>query len=67
MPEMSGVDLARAVLTLRPEIPVLVTSGRINARDHALVESAGVRGTIDKPFTVQLLAESLARALRPAA
>ncbi len=67
MPEMSGVELARAILAIRPEIPVLVTSGRINAHDHALVEAAGVRDTIDKPFTVQLLAETLARALRPAA
>jgi len=67
MPEMSGVDLARAILAIRPEIPVLVTSGRINAHDQALLEAAGVHGTIDKPFTVQLLAESLARALRPAA
>ncbi len=67
MPGMSGVDLAREILAIRPDLPVLVTSGRINAADLARVEAAGIRGTIDKPFTVQLLAESLARVMRPAA
>ena len=67
MPGMSGVDLAREILATRPGLPVLVTSGRMHATDLARAESAGVRDTIAKPFTVQLLAESLAKALQPAA
>jgi signal transduction histidine kinase len=67
MPGMNGVDLAREILATRPDLPILVTSGRMHATDLARAQAAGVRSTIAKPFTVQLLAESLARALRPAA
>jgi two-component system cell cycle sensor histidine kinase/response regulator CckA len=63
MPGMSGLELAREVLASRPNLPVLMTSGRLHKNDAERARAAGVRQTIAKPFSYEALAESLAQAL----
>ena len=59
MPHMSGFDLAREVLALRPGMPVLVTTGYIRAEDEHAARAAGIRELILKPVTMHDLGRVL--------
>ncbi|MFA6543470.1 MAG: PAS domain S-box protein [Limisphaerales bacterium] len=64
MPHMDGLALVHAMQRMAPEIPVIVSGGRV---DEALVEqfkSLGVVKVVDKPFTQEQLAAALSLALR---
>ena len=61
MPGMSGFDLARELLTLRPELPVIVTSGYIRPEDEEAAKEIGVRAVVLKPDTVDEMAAALDR------
>ncbi len=53
MPGMSGIDLARALLQIRPGIPILMASGYIRAADNEQVRSLGLPDLILKPDTIE--------------
>jgi PAS domain S-box-containing protein len=55
MPGMSGIDVAREILSLRPDLPVVITTGYIRASDVAAARAAGVRDLILKPDTIEEL------------
>ena len=61
MPAMSGFDLARAVLALRPDTPVLVTTGYVRPEDEVVARQIGVREFILKPVASDELARVLDR------
>jgi PAS domain S-box-containing protein len=64
MPNMSGLDLARAVRALRADLPVILYTGfgdRIDAEDLAAV---GVRHVLGKPVEPHALAAALEDCLR---
>jgi CheY-like chemotaxis protein len=61
MPGASGLDVAREVARLRPDLPVVLTSGSINDELKALAPLAGVRELIYKPNTVEELCEVVGR------
>jgi PAS domain S-box-containing protein len=63
MPGMSGIDVAREVLALRPTLPVVITTGYVRASDVAATRSLGLRDLILKPDTIDELARLVARAL----
>ncbi len=50
MPEMSGFQLARAVLAVRRDLPVLMTTGHMRAEDHVTAQAIGIRAVITKPL-----------------
>jgi PAS domain S-box-containing protein len=63
MPRMTGLELARAVRGLRPDLPVLLVTGYADGlRDDALV-TAGVTGVLHKPVEPAELFAWLARCL----
>jgi PAS domain S-box-containing protein len=64
MPHMSGFELARKVLALRPEIPVLVTTGYIRTEDEENARALGIRDLVLKPTNMNDLAQSLDRLFR---
>jgi PAS domain S-box-containing protein len=66
MPGMSGLKLAEAVLTLRPSLPVILTSGYISGEDEARARAVGVRRMIPKPDTLDELADALHAQLQAA-
>ena len=55
MPRMNGADLARAVATLRPGLPILFISGHPE-RAGAGLDPAGAPNLLMKPFTADTLA-----------
>lgn len=60
MPGIDGLDLAREVLAVRGDIPVLVTTGLIQDEDVERARAIGVRDVVLKPATVGDLAAVLA-------
>jgi PAS domain S-box-containing protein len=61
MPGMSGFELARSVLDLRPDVPIVMTSGYLSADDQRTGVQLGLRALILKPNTVDELAEVLSQ------
>jgi UDP-3-O-acyl N-acetylglucosamine deacetylase len=63
MPELDGVELVAAIRERAPDLPIIVISG------HGLVETAmrvtelGAAQFLEKPFTLESLLDSIARAL----
>ena len=62
MPQMGGIQFVRTLQRMVPEIPIIVASGRIDAKDEAELRSLGLQTLLSKPFTQ----ETLTRALRQA-
>jgi len=67
MPGISGLELARAILRLRPRMPVVMTSGSLPPEDASELKDAGVAEVVPKPSSPQDLAAALRRALERAA
>jgi PAS domain S-box-containing protein len=61
MPSMSGIEFASQVLRLRPEVPVVMTSGYVRPKDRESVMKTGVRDLLLKPNTVEELGDVLHR------
>ncbi len=59
MPRMSGFDLARELLALRPGLPILMTSGYVRPEDQKAAEALGIPRVILKPSTIDDLAQAL--------
>ena len=59
MPGMSGFELARAILAIRSDVPLVMTSGYVNPRDEDTARSIGVLAMILKPNTVEELGQVL--------
>jgi two-component system, cell cycle sensor histidine kinase and response regulator CckA len=56
MPEMNGLDVARALRAIRGDLRVGLTSGEHPIPEEALA-AAGVRALLDKPFALGQLAD----------
>jgi PAS domain S-box-containing protein len=63
MPGMSGFDLGSAILAVRPDVPIVMTSGYFRPEDQRRAEETGIRELILKPDTVEELWRSLDRLL----
>ena len=55
MPGMQGLDVAREIRRIRPNMPVAVTSGFIDEELRAGAERNGVSELVAKPFAIQEL------------
>ena len=61
MPGMSGFDCARELLEVRPDIPIVMTSGYVRPEDEATALKVGIREVVTKPAALDQLPEILAR------
>ncbi len=61
MPGMTGLDVARAVRQVRPDLPVAVASGFITDEMRAQAASLGVRDLIFKPNAVEEYCDAVDR------
>jgi len=48
MPGMSGMELARQLLSLRPALPIILISGQFGTEDAAEAQRVGIRWSIVK-------------------
>jgi DNA-binding NtrC family response regulator len=56
MPGMTGMDVARALLEIRPDLPVLIMTGYVRADDVAAARALSVCDIVLKPDTIEELA-----------
>lgn len=66
MPTMKGTDLAARMRELRPDLPVLLCTGFRGSLALAEASKLRIAEPLLKPFTVDTLAEAVARVLRHA-
>lgn len=64
MPQLGGLELARQMRAIRPNLPVILMSGYLLEVEDRELREAGVVHTVLKPFSVQGLADAVARALQ---
>jgi CheY-like chemotaxis protein len=60
MPRMNGLDVVAHVRSIRPEVPVVVTSGFLGEDDLIRARTLRVTHLLDKPLTLDGLAAAMA-------
>ncbi len=63
MPNLTGVDLAAKLLARRPDIPIILCTGRADSVSLEALRQAGIRDLLLKPFNKQELAGAVRRVL----
>ena len=63
LPGLQGIELARRLLAIRPDVPIILMSGNLSAVDERLALAAGVRATLQKPIVLGEVANRLATML----
>jgi DNA-binding NtrC family response regulator len=65
MPAMSGVELARALLKIRPGLPILAMSGFLTPEEVRTSVDAGIARVMLKPVSFRRLGAAVSDLLRP--
>jgi PAS domain S-box-containing protein len=66
MPGMTGSELAKAALALRPDLPIVLCSGySTDVPDEAAAKTLGVRHYCLKPVNLDMMAKTIRRILEP--
>ncbi len=63
MPKFTGITLARAMLAIRPQQPIILCTGYSDAIDEAGAKAEGIRAFLDKPVSLETLAAAVRRTL----
>jgi len=63
MPEMSGLEVARRVSSIRQTLPVLLVSGYLTPENHAAALAAHVKDIVYKPTMLRELEPAISRLL----
>ena len=63
MPLMDGLELVRRLRRLLPDVPVVVSSGRMEEELRQAFEALGVPLHLDEPYSQQELSDALKTAL----
>ncbi len=56
MPKIMGIELARKMLGVRSDIPIIICTGYSDALDNKTISSIGIKGFIEKPIIGNVLA-----------
>ncbi|MDA0348028.1 MAG: response regulator [Verrucomicrobia bacterium] len=67
MPEMTGIDLASCVMTLRPNMPFIVSTGFASGFTEKHAEDLGISCILPKPYIIQQLKDAIIEARTNAA
>lgn len=59
MPQMTGAALAREILQMRPDIPIILCTGYSDVIDEAQAKAIGIRQFCLKPIDMEQLGEQL--------
>jgi PAS domain S-box-containing protein len=63
MPAMTGVSLAKKLMEIRPEIPVIICTGYSEQIDESRAKALGIKGFLMKPFTIRELSKTVRQVL----
>ena len=64
MPEMTGIELAREILAIRPDMPIIMCTGFSHLVDADKAKAAGIKAFAMKPLTKREIAKTIRRVLR---
>ena len=65
MPEKTGIELAREMMAIREDLPVILCSGYAASINQETVQKAGIKRFIMKPVTVDTLSQEIQLILNP--
>ena len=65
MPKMTGLVLAKRLLAVRSDVPIVLATGFTSLFKPQDAERLGIREVMTKPYHIQSLAETTRRALAP--
>jgi CheY-like chemotaxis protein len=65
MPQMTGLQLARRLIAIRPELPVILCTGFGDQDTEARAGASAIRTVLLKPLILRDLAEAASACLRP--
>jgi len=63
MPELTGIDLAKELLALRPEMPIIMCTGFSDLVDADSAQAAGIKAFALKPLTKKEIARTIRKVL----
>ena len=63
MPDISGSDLARQILQIRPDIPIILCTGYSNVIDESSAKLIGIKEFTLKPYSREVLGELVRKVL----
>jgi two-component system, LuxR family, response regulator FixJ len=63
MPEMSRVELYETLTASRPDLPVIMMTGRDDAQTRHVLQRVSTVAVLNKPFDEALLFDAIFRAL----
>lgn len=63
MPYMTGTDLARELISVRPDIPIVLCTGFSELVNAESSKAFGIKAFLMKPFSVQEIARTIRRVL----
>jgi two-component system, cell cycle sensor histidine kinase and response regulator CckA len=63
MPKMDGPALVRELLAVRPDLPIVMSTGYVGEHDLEMAKRLGVAELVRKPFSRETLAEVVNRVL----
>jgi len=63
MPKMTGEELAKELLAIRPNLPIILATGYNNIDDNKQAQANGIRQYLVKPIKLNLLTRAIADCL----
>lgn len=63
MPKLTGTDLAKSMLSIRPDFPIILCTGHRDGKQEEPFEPLGIRHVLSKPFRIEVLAQAIFSAL----
>ena len=57
MPKMTGDQLVQEILKIRPDVPIIISTGFHENIDEQKAKQAGIRQYIEKPLNRRIMAE----------
>lgn len=63
MPDITGSDLAKQMLQIRPEIPIILCTGYSNLIDEDTAKGLGIKAFALKPLTKEIIAKLIRKVL----
>jgi YesN/AraC family two-component response regulator len=67
MPQMSGEQLAREMIAINPEIPIIICSGYSEMMGREKAAALGVKELLMKPITIAEMSQKVRKVLDAAA
>jgi CheY-like chemotaxis protein len=63
MPKLTGIELSRAMLDIRPDIPIILYSGMLGEISPKKIKEVGIRGFLSKPLLLKQLSLAIRHVL----